>query len=421
MTTAEQVPSTDPATVSAGAPESNILRSLLSSTSNIATPSSSATTAERVPSTASAPESSILRSLLSSTSYIATPSSSATTAERVPSTDPSTLSVHGMAASEPESSIARRVLPPTSNIATPSSSATTAERVPSADPSRVSVHGMAASEPQSSTVRNLLSSTSDIASPPSSGTTVEGLPQGWRLSAQAESATENLEASFKWVKEVLGGVSDEVLLTHPFYRNPGVQLRFSKRTFNQDAVEWFRTRKQTSLLLLLKCRYLMKKPSLTTREVESLLTCTERLCGYATTVMPNDYTVQSAIATWGKVFIVLDALHCAAEVLGRSSRRDVWWPRVVRHLRDARYFDGPSAQIVEKTSWGSCILNGLSAALDYYRLGHRPPPRLVVSLKLALFLLPVQTDFRKKKWDPWREDAAEWLESAKPSRQQSKQ
>lgn len=216
---------------------------------------------------------------------------------------------------------------------------------------------------------------------------------------------------------MLRGVPDHLLEAHPFYRHPGEHPSPS-RTYNDKNAEPYRTGYPNIVPLLAECRLLLKKPWLALEDMEVLLDYTERLSGYASGVMPAHsrfLTTSFGVETMGRVFLVLDMLHCAAEVLGQSSEKDQWWPGIVLHIENARY--RRRSRVPPRPCWSYPLLVAMDAALDFYRIGERPPLRLVIAIKLALFLSPMKTRFNKPKWDPWREDAKEWLQSIKASKQ----
>ncbi|CDJ58078.1 hypothetical protein EMWEY_00013740 [Eimeria maxima] len=276
-------------------------------------------------------------------------------------------------------------------------------------------HGVEAGVLESSLLRSLLLSTSSGSTPSSSRAKTEAALMV--VSRRAHDATETLFASRGWLEAMLRGVSDQLLRTHPFHRLPEVEPELPRHPFNEDKAAGFRRRKQNVVWLLSACRHLLKKEQLTSDELGALMSYTERLCGYATGSMPTYSTSKAAIDILGRAFMVLDTLHCLAEVLGSSARKEEWWPAVVRHIENAGYRGTSKEYVMGKTYWSSPVVNALRVALDYYRVGTRPPLRLVVGLKLAMLLSPNSTGFKESKWDPWREDALQWLQSIRPSAQ----
>ncbi|CDJ52444.1 hypothetical protein EBH_0049750 [Eimeria brunetti] len=166
-------------------------------------------------------------------------------------------------------------------------------------------------------------------------------------------------------------------------------------------------------------REIMKQPSLSREDFEDLLTQAECLCGYATGGMPatsRGGQARQAVETQGLIFIVFDALHCAAEVLGDKSMKQLWWPLIVRHIRDAKFVPKKGLILPEKALRNSVVARRLHVALEYYRRGLRPPMRMVIGLKEALFCeLGAGSKFSAAQWNPWRKDAAQWRQSIQPS------
>ncbi|CDJ36428.1 uncharacterized protein EMH_0085110 [Eimeria mitis] len=189
----------------------------------------------------------------------------------------------------------------------------------------------------------------------------------------------------------------------------------------ETAEDSFRTRSQDVPLLLADCLNLLTLPYLSTDEFDLLLGYTERLAGYAAGMMPVNCTGRSAVGVFGRIFIVVDTLFCSAEVLGQSAMKNVWWPKVLRHIEGAWDGQMQTTGAISVPDWKARVLNALFVALDHYRVGQRPPLHLVIGLKFALFVSPVSTGFQNPKWDPWRKAAAEWLVSMKEESQASGQ
>ncbi|CDJ35622.1 LOW QUALITY PROTEIN: uncharacterized protein EMH_0098950 [Eimeria mitis] len=152
----------------------------------------------------------------------------------------------------------------------------------------------------------------------------------------------------------------------------------------------------------------MKKPWLTKKDFDELVTQTERLCGYALGRMALTYREAyplSAVETLGTIFIVFDALHCATEVLGDPLLKDVWLPRLVRRIEGVHFTPVGKYLITGKSLRNAEVARTLSVALEYYRRGSRPPARMVIGLKEALFCGPASSKFNLAQWNPWRADA----------------
>lgn len=160
-----------------------------------------------------------------------------------------------------------------------------------------------------------------------------------------------------------------------------------------------------------KCRVLLKKEQLTASELKTLLRATERLVGYATGSMPTTVpkkTMVAAIEALGTILLVLDALFCAAEVLGESSRRNSWWTDVVRHIKRVKY----SRRV--RPSKKNEVAEMLDSALNYYRRCVRPPARFLICVKEVLFEQFCEMKFNSTSWDAWRRDILEWRQATTP-------
>ena len=234
-------------------------------------------------------------------------------------------------------------------------------------------------------------------------------------SGAALPSDANVVLHFSWLAEVLPGLPDSVLRTHPFYHVPPKQEGDCRRSFDRQFSNAYRSIMVNPHPALNKCREVMKKSSLTTQDLNDLLAQAERLCGYASATMPISYRrgqAAYAMETLGLIFLVLDTLHCAAEVLGDNIMKHLWWPSITRRME--------SATLVKKRDFvvpGKCYRNAeiartLQCALGYYREGMRPPILMVTGLKQALLCEPSRSSkFKAERWDAWRQDAAEWLRS----------
>ncbi|CDJ36102.1 LOW QUALITY PROTEIN: uncharacterized protein EMH_0062670 [Eimeria mitis] len=273
-------------------------------------------------------------------------------------------------------------------------------------PSGAPAYAAAEGEPHPSSLRSLLE--------PAPAPTIaeEGmlfnLLQMGMLAERAEAAVDELTNSFEWLRDMLKGVSDEMLQAHPFFRYPKTDLGIISRIFDERRARLFRPFHQKVVSMLSMNREMFKMQRLSATEGNILMDNMERLCGYATGIMPTSATAKSAVERLGRAFFIIDSLYCSAEVLGRSARKHVWWPWIANHIKRLVHCPQQRKSGDGGNTWCFPIVKGLNAALDYYRRGRRPPARLVVTLKLALVTAPKATEFRDRKWDPWRKDAKDW-------------
>ncbi|CDJ52448.1 hypothetical protein EBH_0049800 [Eimeria brunetti] len=241
---------------------------------------------------------------------------------------------------------------------------------------------------------------------------------------QSASVTElptdaNVVYYFGWLGDLYPGVPDSVLEMHPFYRYPKVQPAPSTTPFDLGRAAFLANAKIQPSGTLALCRLILRKPWLSQEDFRELKCHAERLCGYAIKNMPvvsSRRKASEARETLGIVFLVLDTLHCAAEILGKFSMKHLWWPYILRHIEKAGYAGRRQFLMPGKCSTNADIAHTLDTALEYYRQGRRPPVRMVIGLKEALLCEPAHhSKFASPRWDPFREDAAQWRQLILPS------
>ncbi|CDJ51668.1 hypothetical protein EBH_0001420 [Eimeria brunetti] len=109
-----------------------------------------------------------------------------------------------------------------------------------------------------------------------------------------------------------------------------------------------------------------------------------------------------AATALAKSFLAFDAIVSCKQLLGDHMRFSLWWDKFTSVFK----FVIPMAprvhqyQVVNRR-----LLKHLHGALETYKKGERPELRDVIELKMKLFCSPNSpAEFRKPKWDPWRED-----------------
>ena len=220
---------------------------------------------------------------------------------------------------------------------------------------------------------------------------------------------------------MFSGVPPELLKTHPFYRVPPVQETspteetVTVRSFDLSIAMSLCTTQRFAVNALRRCVEIMKKGTFAPSDLNELLSNVESLCSFAIKNMPVTYRrgqAKCAIETMGMIFLVLDTLYCAAEVLGERSMGHLWWPLILHRIQDARFLAQKINAQSSRYSYNVDLARTLHTALGYYRRRQRPPPMMVVGLKMALLCTPDSTTkFTAEQWGPWREDHEEWISS----------
>ncbi|CDJ47268.1 hypothetical protein EBH_0036130 [Eimeria brunetti] len=233
---------------------------------------------------------------------------------------------------------------------------------------------------------------------------------------QADNSLRRLLDAYRWLRRMFREMPEHVLRTHPFYHHPERQLRLSNKVVSVENIKKSIVSRQKAISVLVDIRAVLRKQFLTAQEYETLVSYTERLCGYACGTMSTNINTKAGTQILGRMFIILDTLHCAAEALGMGANRAAWWPVIINRIESRAPSRDP-----EEASWLSPINHALTIAIEYYKRGLRPPMGLVIGLKLILFVSPKLTDFKELKWDPWRDDALHWFEAVAMRIQHSEQ
>ncbi|CDI73973.1 hypothetical protein, conserved [Eimeria praecox] len=230
------------------------------------------------------------------------------------------------------------------------------------------------------------------------------------VSASAAPTDRGILPAFRLLEGMFEGIPDIALEGHPFYRLPERQKWQYRKAFKLCVAVTFRQVQRNPISTMTHCRQILKKPSLTATDFNMLVDDVERLVGHATGSMQvhGTDTPLKAVTVLGHMFFVVDLLYCAAEVLGDKSGKHIWWPELIRYIEGARYYRSTDTHLGEIPSCLNDIACALSAALDYYRQGSRPPARVVVGLKERILRNPYIKRFQQASWDPWREDSRSW-------------
>ncbi|CDJ30971.1 LOW QUALITY PROTEIN: uncharacterized protein EMH_0062870 [Eimeria mitis] len=204
-------------------------------------------------------------------------------------------------------------------------------------------------------------------------------------------------ARFPWLGHKFGRFPESELMLHPFYRQPGPLPELGDRAVNMRKVERLASRNAYPSVMLTKYKDILRIPELTERDIGEFIRQIERLIGYALGRMAVTYKrsqASCAIDALGMAFITLDALYCAAELLGDRSMKQHWWDRIISRIEPLRYVPSRDTQLTEERTRNADLARALDAALDYFRAGERPAPILTIGLKEALFCEPGSSKFR---------------------------
>lgn len=213
-----------------------------------------------------------------------------------------------------------------------------------------------------------------------------------------------------------GGRPEGDLRNHPFYRLPVVTPGISDKYFDKaaaDAISYVRKRPLHSIVII---KDLLEKRELSKHQFEVIVRETERLYGFAMCKLPLvvPYS-QPARVAWilGRVFVLLDTLYCAIQVLGPNAKSAEWWPLLMDRLSPLMHKYIPVCSNRSASCKYIDLCRRLIIALRTYRTGSRPSADVVVGLKRSLFCdigIFKQTGV---SWERWRKDELSWKYSTK--------
>lgn len=159
-----------------------------------------------------------------------------------------------------------------------------------------------------------------------------------------------------------------------------------------------------------KLHRLLALPKLTAMHVSLAVKYAENVAQYLTAYhrgTVHDAPPSSALMELGVRYLALEALFCAIQVLGAPLHAERWWPRLI-HLIPTRYEsqDAVSRAHGANVSFAQ-IAERVSKALELLKRGIRPAAEDTIELKRELLCGGNTTAFfKKKRWEPWREDDA---------------
>ncbi|CDI82509.1 hypothetical protein EAH_00066740 [Eimeria acervulina] len=112
-----------------------------------------------------------------------------------------------------------------------------------------------------------------------------------------------------------------------------------------------------------------------------------------------------AVVKLGTIFLAMDYLVSAVELLGGHMKLDLWWEKFVRALDTDYNLPDASDYCRDATKFHTEMANELLAALRTYKKRKRPHFLTLTELKRKLFFSPFSPPlFRDSQWDPWRQD-----------------
>lgn len=197
-------------------------------------------------------------------------------------------------------------------------------------------------------------------------------------------------------------------IIHLYYRIPVLEAGVVVPVFDAAAAFCKPAVAPKAYACLLNARNLLVREKLKNTEVKYLLDTAAHIIKsllYANEG-PADRRPNKAIRKLGKRYLLMDALISIVQTLGPSMKADQWWPELATRIPSdyVALIKRPNQSVRSFTIEG--IAESLSAALRTLKKGIRPSITETLSLKRALFGKTAISEFKEKRWDPWRQDDA---------------
>ncbi|KAL8435087.1 hypothetical protein ACSSS7_002677 [Eimeria intestinalis] len=193
---------------------------------------------------------------------------------------------------------------------------------------------------------------------------------------------------------------------HPFVRLPTLEPGVSTRQFLVREMRDVATCSRSTIHVLLRIRELFRKQSLNEIQAQDLLIAAEALAKHAYHWMQSDvgsFNPSNAADRLGRRFLIIYYLFCASQILGQDWPRQPWWGELMSRI--PHQFSWDTEKIPFASPFNGNLAEDLSSAIAQTKSGVPPPPAVIVDLlRRLLCLRESPANFRKKQWDPWRED-----------------
>ncbi|CDJ66135.1 hypothetical protein, conserved [Eimeria necatrix] len=154
-------------------------------------------------------------------------------------------------------------------------------------------------------------------------------------------------------------------------------------------------------------RSFLMKPILNKVEVVELLKCEATMLRQAArliTLSVEHLSPSAAVEILGRRFLVFQALHSVAKLLGSHVANNAWYKSVFA-LLPSNYGKRLGQNIARWSQRYVILSKDLISAMELYRMGDEPSAEEIIDLKRRLLCLPDSpSGFRRVAWSVWRVD-----------------
>ncbi|KAL8450649.1 hypothetical protein Emed_002400 [Eimeria media] len=233
---------------------------------------------------------------------------------------------------------------------------------------------------------------------PSTSCVLAGQPSSTRSSSLQQSALER----------------------HPFYRLPDIEPSAIRRRFRLVQIYSRKFHGATFFKMVLRMRELYLLPTLGTEEVEELMCAAESLVWYLrnhpSKGAESVTSSSQAVRYLGQYFMMLDCLLSARQLFGPEMISDESWQALTETIDTDLSFPEPFTFAGQRKYHNYALVSRLVPAMELMKAGVRPSAEDVVFIKRMLLCSKhLDIHFRQPRWDPWRQDDAQFTQTHEDS------
>ncbi|CDJ48994.1 hypothetical protein, conserved [Eimeria brunetti] len=200
---------------------------------------------------------------------------------------------------------------------------------------------------------------------------------------------------------------------HPFVRLPMVDPRVVQRLFRPEFALSLNMNIPSPMDSYTTMRRLFAKPSLTARDVETLMLEAENLANYARDKLTRPCVSSKSSYIFRKlssIFMAFDYLVSTIQLLGEKMLAGLWWNEFASMFQTEFHFAGAAS--MKRTRRLTDLVNRLSVALSIYKRGCRPPAGEIIELKRMILTQQCKgNQLSNPLWALWLEDDSKFRRS----------
>ncbi|KAL8452070.1 hypothetical protein Emed_001611 [Eimeria media] len=261
--------------------------------------------------------------------------------------------------------------------------------------------------------------TPQAAGPPTAPAELPRTSGGPRAGAaeQAEGEGPSTSGQQDSLKNLLQRTVPRGRLKHPFVQLPTVHPASIPRAFNPDAPLHPAHHNLSLPSLLVALHELYSLSTLTSRQVEEMLSTLESLVHFSKFTVRFNFThlYASGVASRLSLYVlILDSVVAAREILGDHMQFKLWFDKFAKIFKPDFIYQATKAKFTHQATFYWKLVGRLRAALRIYKKGVRPPEKDIILYKRMIFCSSMSPpSFIHRDYEPWRSDDRSYREAAR--------